>query len=251
MTPRRRILLHMHFDHSQEWLRLAGEYRAKGDEELYELYRDLNDLTEVAQQALRAELQSRGLDKKIADAQQAAASKNGQMERLGLAPVIDRTDEGIEGDVFGSTLGSNVRELVRDDEADDADANEPVEYSWKTVLCECEEKEQAYQIWEVLKRAGIESWIQPRASGLIYTRVLVAADELDRAQAIVARPIPQDIIDESREIVPEFEPPRCPSCGAEDPTLESVEPVNTWKCESCGREWADEGSAPPPSSPFT
>jgi ribosomal protein S27E len=107
------------------------------------------------------------------------------------------------------------------------------------VLCECEERDQVYRIREVLKRVGVESWVQSRGWGLVYPRVLVAADELDRAQTIIANPIPQDIIDESHETAPEFEPPRCPSCGAEDSVLESAEPVNAWKCEICGREWSD------------
>ncbi|HUB51346.1 MAG TPA: hypothetical protein VL986_04320 [Terracidiphilus sp.] len=185
----------MHFDHSQEWLRLTGEYRSRSDEELLELNRDFADLTETAQQVLSAELRSRGLDKKIEEAKQIAASKNSQLGQRGLAPVLDRADEGIAGDIYGRTLGTNVRALVDEDAPEAPESDEHVEYSWKTVLCECEERDQAYQIWEALRRAGVESWIEPRARGLVYTRVLVAADELDRARAIIANPIPQDIID--------------------------------------------------------
>jgi ribosomal protein L37AE/L43A len=39
--------------------------------------------------------------------------------------------------------------------------------------------------------------------------------------------------------VPDFEPPVCPKCGAEDPLLESVDPLNTWLCEICGEQWTD------------
>ena len=241
----------MNFDPSQEWLRLAAEYRSRNDEELLELNRAFADLTETAQQALRAELRSRGLDKKIAYAQQVAESRNRQMGQRELPPVLDRTEGGIESDIYGRTAGSNVTELVTDDEDSCNSEGEEVDYSWKTVLCECEEKDQAYQIWEVLRRAGIECWIQSRARGLAYTRILVAADELDRAREIVAQPIPQDVVDESHEAVPEYEPPCCPSCGAEDPLLESADPVNVWKCEICGREWTDQEPEPKPAaSPF-
>ena len=34
-------------------------------------------------------------------------------------------------------------------------------------------------------------------------------------------------------------PPACPKCGAPDPLLESVEPVNTWSCEICNATWTD------------
>jgi hypothetical protein len=42
---------------------------------------------------------------------------------------------------------------------------------------------------------------------------------------------------------PEFEPPRCPQCGAEDPVLEGVDPFNTWLCEACGKQWTESAAA--------
>jgi tRNA(Ile2) C34 agmatinyltransferase TiaS len=71
-------------------------------------------------------------------------------------------------------------------------------------------------------------------------RVLVAADEVEAARAILEQPIPADIVEESRLGVPEYEIPVCPRCGAADPLLESVDPVNQWTCEACGAEWQDE-----------
>lgn len=236
--PARRILLHMQIDPTQEWLRLTAEYRAKYDEELLDIQRDFADLTPVAQQVLAAELRLRGLDKKIAEAQQTAAPIDSSWEKRPASPFAERAQVAFHGDQLGNILGNNTLEPVSDGEGD-SKAGGNVEYTWKTLLCECEEREQAHQIWEMLRRAGIESWIQSRERGLNFTRVLVAADELDRARAIIANPIPQDIIDESRETVPEFELPRCPACGAEDPLLESTEPVNAWKCENCGEEWTD------------
>ena len=72
---------------------------------------------------------------------------------------------------------------------------------------------------------------------------MVAADQLDEAREIAARPIPQEIIDLSKMEVPDFEPPMCPSCGAADPALEGVDPVNTWCCETCGRQWIESAAA--------
>jgi hypothetical protein len=119
----------------------------------------------------------------------------------------------------------------------------PHEYSWKTELCTCDTREEAWQMGQVLGRAGIDSWIQqPRGSGgLDGPRVMVGADQLEHARAIAAQPIPQDIIDESRELddAPAYENPKCPKCHAPDPTLESVEPSNNWLCESCGYTWSD------------
>jgi hypothetical protein len=241
----------MQIDPMQEWLRLTHEYRAKSDEELLEIHRDFADLTDVAQQVLAAELRSRGLDKKIAEKKQIAAADDGPWAKRDASPFVERAQVAIQGRQLGSILGSSSAEPIPDEEQADSESGEPVEISWKTTLCECEEQDQVYQVREVLRRAGIESWTQSRARGLNFTRVLVAADELDHARAIIANPIPQDIIDESHETVPEFELPRCPGCGAEDPVLESAEPVNAWKCESCGREWTDPAGESQPAGPFT
>jgi hypothetical protein len=240
----------MQIDPMQEWLRLTGEYRAKSDEELREIFRDFADLTEVAQQVLSAEFRSRGLDQKIAEEEEAATSKDRPWAKSNISPFGERAAVSAQGSLSGSIIGSSSAEPVPDEEQGDSESDESVEFSWKTVLCECEEQDQVYQIREVLRRAGVESWVQSRRYRLTYTRILVAADELDRARAIIANPIPQDIIDESHQTVPEYEPPRCPGCGAEDPVLESAEPVNAWKCEMCGREWTDPAAESQPARPL-
>ena len=75
--------------------------------------------------------------------------------------------------------------------------------------------------------------------GRRYARVLVAADQLDQARAIAARPIPPEIVSESAPKLPDYQPPKCPGCGAPDPVLEGVDPANSWKCEQCGRQWTE------------
>jgi transposase len=119
-------------------------------------------------------------------------------------------------------------------------------YSYKTLLCECEELDHAWQINELLRRHGIQSWIgKPSFANVEFPlgpRVEVAADQLEQAKLIIAQPMPQEIIDEFREMnedVREYEPPKCPQCGAEDPILENAEPVNQWLCESCGKQWSE------------
>src|ERR1700722_16072879 len=51
----------MQSDPFAETQRLTAHYRELGDDELRDLAADLPDLTETAQQALRTEMQSRGL----------------------------------------------------------------------------------------------------------------------------------------------------------------------------------------------
>ena len=188
----------------QEQRRLAEAYRDKWDDELRALAESYSDLTKPAQQALRDEMLRRGL----ADP---------------LAPATPPT--------------LNPAELPPAE-------GEPHDYTWKTPLCDCESAEQARQIMEVLRRAGIESWVE---GGNRYQwdlngpRLLVAADQLEQAKHVLTQPIPQEVIDETAEAdEPEvFELPHCPVCGAADPILVDVDPVNRWQCESCGNEWSD------------
>jgi len=114
------------------------------------------------------------------------------------------------------------------------------EFSWKVLLCECDTSAEAWQISQVLKRAGIDNWIEgvnSRWGG--YPKVLVAADQLEEATRIANQPIPADIIEDSNQEIPEYETPTCPKCRAEDPVLESAEPNNSWLCEACGAQWTD------------
>ena len=213
------ILLPMQGDPAEDWRRLTGLYSEMGDDELRELAADFVDLTETARQVLRDEMKKRGLDEPRAAAE---APKNS--DRL-TAP---RWDPGVN---LPNAAGPNL------------ESDLPHDYTWKTLLCECEERERAWQISEALRQAGIENWIEgPRSRyslGLSNPRVMVAADQLNEAREIATRPIPQEIIDQSKIEMPDFEPPACPDCGAGDPVLEGVDPFNTWRCETCGEQWTE------------
>jgi hypothetical protein len=215
----------------EEWRRLTEHYRALADHQLEELATEFADLTPEAQQVLRGEMRSRGLRDPQASPE---APKS-----------VNRFLNGQADSITDPPETANLALQSADPEEED---HLPREYTWKTVLCDCEEPEQAWQLGEMLRRAGIDCWIDgPRAGGnweLRYHRVLVAADQLDQAREIVSRPVPQDIVDESKATVPDFEPPKCPGCGAADPALESIDPVNAWQCESCGRRWVDAGGKP-------
>jgi len=205
-----------------DWQSLTKLYGEMGDEELLELDSQINDLTELAQQVLRDEMKKRGLARpRPADNAPKTAAR------------------------FGASQ-SDRREPSPFDQAEE-DGDPPDEYTWKTVLCECNERKEVYPIRMALWHAGIESWIGGRWSRYSddarNRRILVAADQLDQAREVIARPIPDAVVEECREAATEFKVPICPKCGAEDPILENAEPVNSWRCEECGRQWTDP--APP------
>jgi hypothetical protein len=222
------ILLPMWNDPATEWRRLTEHYKSLSDDELLELSADKADLTEVAQQVLRDEMKMRGLS------ESRATLSNAPPAKPAAATIESREDLVI---YTPSAQGT--------DEDDNTDSS--VEYTWKTLLCECETRVQARCLAEVLRQAHIDSWIE--IQGTSYPKIMVAADQLDQARVIADQPISQAIIDEVRadeSAPPElFELPRCPSCRAEDPSLESVDPANRWRCEACGREWIEAGTASP------
>jgi hypothetical protein len=208
-------------DPQRYWRDLTENYRQMSDGELLELGESRGDLTEMAQQVLGDEMRKRGLhESKPAESQPADERK------------ITFRDAAVHWE------SPRYRDMPREG----SDHGEvPHEFTWKTLLCECETTQEAWQVAETLRRAGIESWVtrSMAAWDMSGPRVQVAADQLEQAQAVLSSPIPQEVIAESHAKVPEFELPGCPMCGAADPVLESVDPVNAWLCETCGAEWSD------------
>jgi len=196
-----------------------------GEIELRELAAGIDDLTDVAKQVLRDELKKRGWDKSKSPSQ---SQTSGYVERKNF--------DLLAGPMPNSYLvPSNTDDFEQENDV-------PIDYTWKTLLCECIEATEARQLGEALQRAGIESWTEAQPSysiGVGTPRVWVPADQLEQAREIAAQPIPQDIIDELHEPPEEFVPPTCPACGAKDPTLESTDPSNTWVCESCDNTWTE------------
>jgi hypothetical protein len=218
----------MQVNPAEEWQNLTEHYRTMFDGELEQLSADFGDLTQTAQQVLRNEMKNRGLGDPGAPAKAAAPPK---LPPKPETPEPERWVSGVDPDALADKPGG-----AGEDEEDEG----PHEFTWKTLLCECASYGEAWEIHKALARAGLESWVeQPGRDRVSCIRVVVAADQLEEAQAIAARPIPKEIIDEYNEEVPEFVAPKCPKCGTEDPVLESAEPTNSWLCEACGEQWSD------------
>jgi hypothetical protein len=220
----------MQDDPVRYWQEVTDNYRQMTDGELLELAEMPEDLTDVAQQVLRDEMKLRRLELKKRPA------------TVVSLPPVD-LDPSTHFDVVGGPFRDHHASMP---EPGEGDGKSPSEYTWKTLLCDCESNQHAWQMFEVLKRHGIESWVRqvsPYSTDIRGPQVYVAADQLEQAQAIAGQPIPQDIIEDSNAEVPEFELPICPQCGSKDDVmLASADPVNTWLCEGCGAEWAEPES---------
>jgi hypothetical protein len=210
----------MQIDPMQNWRSLADNYAQMSDGELLALAEDFRDLTDTARQVLRDEMRKRNLG----DPQSSAATPSGADAQWNPSAL--------------SAAGANAG----------GDDTSPDVFVWKNLLCECNDREEAWQISEVLRHAGIESWIdsswrydrpESEFTPRLRPRVLVASDRLEDARALLAQPIPQQIIEETKAAYTGYVPPVCPRCGAPDPVLESNDPANTWKCDVCGKEWTE------------
>ncbi|MFP5229275.1 MAG: hypothetical protein ACLGXA_16820 [Acidobacteriota bacterium] len=203
-----------------EWTRLTRLYAEKSDEELFALAEDFGDLTEIAQGVLRDEMRKRRLEAPIA-----GGAANGRANE-------QRPDNARFG-------GWSETRSIGDVDPD----HERAEDVEKVYLCECEGPEQVRQLTAALQAAGIDA----AAEGIPFrpiaafetVRILVPLDQLERAREIASRPIPKEITDALKRPAEDFEVPACPECGAEDPLLESVDPANSWHCETCGARWTD------------
>ena len=216
-------------DPVKEWQRLSRVYAEKSDAELSELCQDFGDLTDIAQQVLRDELKRRALPEPEAVVSP-ATSVNGKSS----GAAAGKRDYKFSGSITNPILAEGEEE---------GGGNSPADYSWKVVLCECSEREEAADVMTALDQAGIKSWYDGRDGATAWAtyspRVLVAADDLEQAQLVMQNPISQEIRDQNRTKVPDFETPYCSKCGAADPVLESAEPANVWRCEECGAQWND------------
>jgi hypothetical protein len=71
-------------------------------------------------------------------------------------------------------------------------------------------------------------------------RVVVTPRDAERAAAILSQPSTDELKAETEETPEEFALPRCPVCSGEETLLESVDPVNQWRCDDCGHTWLEE-----------
>jgi hypothetical protein len=228
----------MQIDPMAEWQRITDVYGGMYDDELINLVADKQDLTDIARQVLDLELKKRGL---------------GDLSHV--VPARETPEPKIERRAALNGNQGGASQIVLDFRARQEEA--PLEYTWKVPLCECESMEQAQLLCEALRREGIDNWLDGQATGFRHKgteisnpRVMVAADQLERARAIAANPIPKEIVEDSKVTPPEFAIPKCPHCGAEDPALEGVNPFNSWRCEGCGCQWTESqmGQAVNPAS---
>jgi hypothetical protein len=184
----------------QELVTLYGTY---GDNELMTLGHTMDDLTDVAQSALRDELARRGLE--IVPAE------------LPHSPILNEEDL------------SNLRAYAE---------SAPPECTF-----EFENEHGASAAYRALLEANIEAVVlseQQSQLSLRGPRVVVAPKDAELATAILSSSLTDKFKIAEEDVPEEFALPDCPMCNGEETLLESVDPVNQWRCDDCGHTWLEE-----------
>ena len=100
-------------------------------------------------------------------------------------------------------------------------------------IFEFTDREDAILAQSLLQSAGIASTVPTSEIAAVDTpRLIVAPEDATTAQLLLSHP--NVGTDEGA-----FPTANCPQCGTPDPLLESVEPTNQWRCESCNHLWQD------------
>jgi len=192
-----------------EYARLTDYYRDQPDEALLVLAGEPEELTPIAEEALRAEIRRRGLQ------------VPGAAEHAELATAVQeleaRTDGGFDGDLWSSyaALAPENCRFYFEDEGGGVAAR------------------------RFLEESGIDSFKVPQAGLYEGACVVVKPSDAERAAVLLSQPLPERLMDEPAIEAKDFVAPSCPKCGGLDPLLESADPTNEWLCEECGHTWAD------------
>jgi hypothetical protein len=188
---------------AEQYRALVALYGSYGDGELVELGRGIADLTEMAQEALKGELTRRGLK---------------------IAP----TAEPVEARVLTEEDLLDMRAYA---------ALAPAE-----CIFDYEEERAASAAYYALLREGIEAIVVSPSNTRFDNhgpRVVVIPKDAERAAVILSQPL-ADELPTPAEAPEDFDLPHCPACGGVETLLESVDPVNQWRCDDCGKVWLED-----------
>jgi protein-S-isoprenylcysteine O-methyltransferase Ste14 len=192
--------------------RLDELYSLESDEKLLHLRLSFEELTDVAQIALREELTRHG---------------------LWSAAEISDIDQG------------DYPSLSDEEPLRQSGENSLAVWEGKT-------QEEAEVLRHLLQLANITAVALPLQSGNLRTvQVNVDRDDAEKALTILSHRIPEEIVKElvSELTSDAFVIPRCHSCDCTDVTLDSVGATNRWSCGKCGSHWEDPlDGAPVPLS---
>jgi hypothetical protein len=196
-------------DPAQEMLRLHNLYARMSDEELLELMNDIDDLTDIARDALSGQIAARGIKSRSAEQTQNSSVPDGRADAA--------SRPGFEDLLLGGV-----------------------------TVAQCETSDEAGLLSFVLGEAGIRSEVRATRGSFDLTlpQVRVAPEDAERAATVIANPIPDSVRREYAGMSYDnasFADQRCPRCDSDDILLQPENPayLNDWLCSGCGHNWHD------------
>jgi hypothetical protein len=201
----------------EEGRRLADFYSRQLDGELLKLAGQASELTEVAREVLREEIERRGLKEEgVGTRAQSEASANNDVHLASLVTIKRFRDLPEALLAKGSLESAGIATLLVDENM--------IRMDW---------------------------FISNLLGGV---KLQVAPEDAEEATAILNEPIPERLDLEGME---EYEQPSCPNCKSLDVNFEELNkllayggawagvpmPIHRkgWKCHSCGNQWQKTG----------
>jgi hypothetical protein len=244
---------------ADEYRHLQELYADMSDSRLDAMADDIDDLTEIAQQVLRAEISKRGLDAQAKDPSEKPIdivrhALSVELSERGLDSVdLDTPEapgEGPESKGFRDTMDPWVRDPV-------AEGLDPNAYDLIGVWIVADASE-AREVMGVLDSAGIKSYLGPenvesvddyKGSYIDGVRIKVMKFQYKYAWKglnlrFPPKPEEEAAADAGNAIC-------CPRCNSQDVIFQGLveEPgedsaadaKNSWACDACGHQWKDDG----------
>jgi len=244
-------------DPEQERQRLAEFYASQMDGKLEKVAGEAYELSDLAKDLLRAELEKRGLHVELAQHAPVRAKKApepGDPQEESEEKATSETDAAVSDVEYGT----------------DAD------FEGMVIIRQFRDLPQALLAKGSLESAGIEcalvddnvvrmDWFWSNAMGGI--KVMVKAEDASASDEVLNQPIPEHL-----EVpgIGDYEQPRCPKCGSLDINFRELDPATylglggsclgvfipiplyrrAWNCHACNAEWeeVEETGAPASSS---
>jgi len=232
--------------------KLQELYADMSDSRIESMAENIDDLTEIAQQVLRAEIAKRGLDRQPQDAATVEIARHALQSELS-DPIAPFHTPGSEVDLFASQenpVDPNGRGKVIPQL--DPHAYDPVAI-WVVT-----DSEKARQVMGILDAAGIECYLGPdnvenvddfRDDYAAGVEIKVMKFQARFAQDGLRRTVPREP-DEKPSGDEEFST-SCPRCNSPDVIFQGLvgsdgkDPAakakNSWTCDACGHQWEDDG----------
>lgn len=246
-------------DQADEHRQLQERYAELSDARLMEMYEEIDDYTETAQQALRSEVARRGLDRPqpLAEEHASEPKRTAQWavtDGINTPPACAYEGGAIPGLGRPLHVWPDVSELDPATHGVDPTAFDLVG-AWIVGSLE-----EARKVMEILEKVGVKAYLGPdnvatadEYKGNFEDGVEIKVMKFQRAFVISGlRRYLVPLAEAAQPPEPEIDV-LCPHCQSPDVLLEgydetqeipeepSPDEKNHWRCDACGHQWEDDG----------